>query len=58
MVLENKDGFFILNAGEKLFIEIKTKISSGALKEELVSFWKGQVSRHIVSEWSADFEEL
>jgi hypothetical protein len=58
MVINEQDGYFILNCGAELFNEVKEKVADGLPKEELIKFWKDKSSDYEISDWSASFEEL
>jgi hypothetical protein len=58
MVLEDQDGYFILNTNSELFDEVKAKVADGLPKKELIEYWKAKSSDYEISDWSSSFDEL
>ena len=58
LVLNNIEGYFILNCDKELFNEVKKEINSGKNAEELITFWIDKSMEYPSSAWSNDFDLL
>lgn len=50
--------YWILNCDEKLWNEVKQKVSETTNTKELIQFWLAKSKEYEVSDWSNDFAEL
>ena len=58
LILEDREGYFILNCDSKLFDAVKTEVESGATKKDLIKYWAEKEKDYQSSDWSASFSEL
>ncbi len=59
LVLEEKQGFFILNFDDDLWEKTQAKVDElNGNSKKLISWWKKMSKEYEISVWSSDFSEL